>query len=581
MSSTGNPQNLSSADILSRQAELGQKRLEAVTPFLGDEIAASVTGQLDIITNSAPFVGDQRALSSLSAALNTALGPVATIEATQNKLRAEKLNLEAKNLAQQESEKKVGEALTAMDGATPSYSTEASKLTKDEKEKFDVSFVERRVTKYVTDPRAEYGKLTKSLQQEVASGKIPQEIASKIQVEINNRLTREITQIESEISSGLVSPATLEARIAQIPNKEMKQNLTNRFNEAMKPTRMKASIDAILVPTSTVASVEAALAAKSPEEANELRTEINKRISSRAETFKTAIESGQMSVAEARTTIATLTPYEQQRTNGILGGLISGSEFQRQVNTISNDISGIDRATAALNAIMNAPEFSNLPPAQAKVIREAARHQINRLRGTDLLYRRTEQRMESERNLRTLEINRKNWEIMRTRIRRLVLPAAAVAGIGVLSGLGVGIGFNTTIGGILAGLGAGGLATGVGLYANHILEHNLHYVSQSRLDMQKLENERRTLIEKDQEIYTNIHTVRAERTSMPLQALNEVSKLAAEAAWIRIGRNSGVPRDQWINSFLQQTTFSDLDKMRQSISAMTLVPSNIPLTSGN
>jgi len=99
MSSTGNPQNLSSADILSRQAELGQKRLEAVTPFLGDEIAASVTGQLDIITNSAPFVGDQRALSSLSTALNTALGPVATIEATQNKLRAEKLNLEAKKFS--------------------------------------------------------------------------------------------------------------------------------------------------------------------------------------------------------------------------------------------------------------------------------------------------------------------------------------------------------------------------------------------------------------------------------------------------------------------------------------------------
>lgn len=446
--------------------------------------------------------------------------------------------------------------------------------------------------------------VTTDLGGRVSLGQLPADFVTEVQAVYNAQIVGAENELRAALSdtdpTKRIKPSELEAKIdALTPNPDVRIRLKDAFKQEIRQNQLNDEAKKLLDSGKSIDEVKRELDKKvkgipargarpavpssmSQVEADSVMAEIKDSALNRQRELVDKYSNHTMTLDEVRSEIAKeKNPYTKGLLLQAFQAEIAGSEFQATVDAIGN-ISGVANARAALDSIINSAEFSKYPPAQARALKEAAAHQIERIAGTDDLYQLEENKITAERNLRVVEINRKTWERRKITIRRLALPVGIAVGVALMSGLGVGAAVDApTIFKILAGLGTaaavGGASYGIERGINWA-GGRLNYVSASAAEIAKIDVELQNLLAENQKAYNNIHTVQAERASMPLQALNEISKLAAESAWIRSGRNSGIPKEQWVNSFLEQTNLSELDALRQSISKMTLTPSSTPLT---
>lgn len=412
---------------------------------------------------------------------------------------------------------------------------------------------------------------------QVATGAISPGTAAEIRNRLNTEVSNYAKKINSDIEEGIISKTGIRTRIDAIPNPSIRAMVESKFKGELQGMELDSRITSDLGNAATTrASVEAHIASLTPDQAKEYRDKMQGKLQARAQGYRDALAAGGMTVADVSTAIgASPSQFERDVLTNLLQPEISGREI-RDIVEGRPDISGVANVRNAVREVIDSPDFQMLPPWIQKAFREAVTHQVERLVGTDGLYQLEEAKLREDSNLRNLEIRRKEWQRRVIQLRRLALPTAILAaaflgGGGLLGGAVFSVG---------AGLGVVG-AAGMGMTLGYGVSRWIGYTSSSDIEMQKIRQDVAGLRAENQKAYNGIHTIRAERTSMPVQALAEAAQLAAEVSWTTRGKESGLTKEQFIEAFKNQHNLDSINEIRRALSGLHLSPTAIPLTTSS
>lgn len=551
-------------------SDIGDKAKATITPaeraLMGAETSDALDQQVDYFAALAELGGKKH---------QDALG--ANLQATLNRPEVQQVRA---TIAETKSNEAINIAVTTATSTTTEANAFKS-LNETQRETARGRLAETRASSFVTGT-TDFPTFKTALDADVGAGLISQETADKTISAIQKEITNTVTDLKTQHEQGLISDTELLVRVGGISNPTIKDAVSKQLSEIVKPLGKNKTAEDVLTGTTTYTTAISGIT--DPVEKKAVTDAIDAKILPKAELLREELRSGRKTVVQVRAEIlASPSGYEQDRLDNLLQAELSGQKLADQVEGMTDlsfavDATGranYDALKTELNNIINSPDFNKLPPAVHKAFKEAADHQINRLDGVATLSQLKQAEFEATAEVKRLEIRRKTWERNWANYRRYLIPAGIVLAIGSGAGIFVGAGGATLGTAVLTGITTGGLAAATMGVGAGVLE-GAGFTPESSVKIANMNKELQKLEVESQNAYLGVHDLQAERDALPLEALAEVARLAAEASWVVNGRNSGMTKEKYIEAFTKQSNLAEMANLRSSLSQMSLTPGPLP-----